>query len=166
MPTWHASIGYTTTPPLDEGNAFALLKALAHHGAAMSVSRDFTEANVTMTVSGERAIDAIEDACTILRAASEPFGQIDITELRVISPAALDAELAEPLFPPVLGFAEIAERAGVSRQRARQFPKIAGFPPAVIETAQGPLFNLHAVERWLETRNTKPGRRTTAAFSA
>ena len=166
MPTWHASIGFTIQPPLDEDTAFDLLDALAEHGAAMSVSRDFTEAHVTMTVTADHAIDAVEVATDLLRSGAADLGEVDVTELRTVTPEAFDAELAEPIFPPVLGFAEIAERAGVSCQRARQFTKIAGFPPAVIETAQGPLFNVHAIERWLETRNTSPGRRKAATTSA
>lgn len=35
---------------------------------------------------------------------------------------------------------------------------IAGFPAPVITTAQGPLMTKAAVERWLENRNTRPGR--------
>ncbi|WP_311478374.1 hypothetical protein [uncultured Gulosibacter sp.] len=166
MTTWHASIGYTITPRLTEDTAFDVLDALGAYGASQSVSRDFTEAHATMTVTAPTAIDAIECATDAIRAATAPFGTIDITELRAITPAAFDAELAEPIFPPVVGFAEIADRAGVTRQRARQFTKITGFPPPVIETAQGPLFNLHAIERWLETRDTTPGRRKKVAASA
>jgi len=158
MPTWHASIGFTTTPPLDEDATFDLLDALAKHGAAMSVSRDYTEFHITMTVEADSAITTTETAANIIRKHIET-GNIDIFEARALTPEHLDRELAEPLFPQVVGFAEIAERAGVTRQRARMFPKTAGFPAPVIETAQGPLFNVHAIERWIETRDTNRTRK-------
>ena len=160
MSTWHANIGFTIDPVLDDDSAFDLLDALADYGAAMSVSQDYAEATVTMTVDATRAIDAISKATDLIRAAAP--GSIDPFEVRAVTPEVLDAELAEPLFPEVVGYAEIAKRAGVSRQRASQFPKTTGFPSPVIETTQGPLFNVHAVERWLETRNTTSGRRKAA----
>ncbi|MCP2377913.1 hypothetical protein [Cutibacterium modestum] len=74
------------------------------------------------------------------------------------------AGLDRPLFPPVAGYAEIAEAAGVSRQRIRQLAGTAGFPVPVIETTQGPLFPKAAAEQWARTRQPKAGRpqRTTA----
>lgn len=48
-------------------------------------------------------------------------------------------QLARPLFPEVVGYSEIADMAGVTRQRARKFATHAGFPSPVIKTAHGPL---------------------------
>jgi len=66
--------------------------------------------------------------------------------------------LVTPVIPDLVSYAEIAEIAGVSRQRARQFADIEGFPKPVVETAAGPLRLKASVEAWVERRNTKPGR--------
>ncbi|GAA5203106.1 hypothetical protein GCM10025773_32100 [Microbacterium jejuense] len=55
----------------------------------------------------------------------------------------------------VVGYAEIADMAQVSRQAARAWADNPTFPPAVIETAQGPLRAKDAVQAWLENRNTR-----------
>ena len=66
-----------------------------------------------------------------------------------------DREVDEPLFPRVVGFAEIARMADVTRQSARDYAKGRNFPPPVIVTAQGPLFAAASVEAWLETRSNR-----------
>lgn len=63
--------------------------------------------------------------------------------------------LHDPLYPEVVGYAEIARLAGVTRQRARMFPKIVDFPKPVIETAQGALYTKSAIEAWLERRTRR-----------
>ncbi len=64
----------------------------------------------------------------------------------------------EPLYPPVVGYAEIARMTGVTRQRAYAFPRIESFPKPVIETSQGPLYSEDAVRAWAQTRELRPGR--------
>ena len=64
----------------------------------------------------------------------------------------------EPLYPPVVGYAEIARMTGVTRQRAYAFPRIDSFPKPVIETSQGPLYSEDAVRAWAQTRELRPGR--------
>ena len=45
----------------------------------------------------------------------------------------------EPLYPPVVGYAEIARMTGVTRQRAYAFPRIESFPQAGDRDLTGPL---------------------------
>ena len=47
----------------------------------------------------------------------------------------------------------------VTRQRAYQLTRTSTFPPALIETRQGPLMSKAAVEHRLAHRDAKPGRR-------
>lgn len=66
--------------------------------------------------------------------------------------------------PELVGYAEIATIAGVSRQRARELSGKPGFPPPAVVTASGPLRVKADVERWLASWDRSPGRpRTTAA---
>jgi hypothetical protein len=159
MISWQASVAFETGEPFTEDAAFDTIDALLTHGAAMSVERDLSGGSVTLSVEAATPLDAATEAAELVTSAAEPhLGEISVTGLEVLTEAAVDAELARPLFPEVVGYAEIADMAGVSRQRARQFASINGFPKPVIETAQGPLMGKHAVERWLETRNTSGGR--------
>lgn len=159
MNNWQASVTFVSGKPFTEDAAFDTLEALSNHGAAMSVDRDLSGGTVTLSLEAQSPLDAATEASRLVTTEAEPhLGQVTVTGLEVLSDAAVDAQLTEPLFPEVVGYAEIAALAGVSRQRARQFATITGFPPPVIETAQGPLMGRHAVERWLETRNTATGR--------
>ena len=71
----------------------------------------------------------------------------------------------QPLYPDVVGYSEIADMAGVSRQAARLWGSNPTFPPAVIETAQGPLRLKAAVQAWIEA-NPPRRRRTTNPSAA
>ena len=106
------------------------------------------------TVSPPAAHTAVVEVC----------GDVTVTGLEARQEGEFFAGLDRPLFPPVVGYAEIAEAAGVSRQRIRQLAGTAGFPVPVIETTQGPLFPKAAAEQWARTRQPKAGRpqRTTA----
>ncbi|SDT22809.1 hypothetical protein [Microterricola viridarii] len=159
MSWWHARVSFETAQPFVADDFAALIDALADHGASGSVSRSFREGGVVLTVEASTPLEATTSALNIItNALNSILGALTITGLDVMSEEALDAELATPVFPDVVGYAEIAELAGVSRQRARQFAQIEGFPVPVIETAQGPLMSKHAVERWLETRSKSSGR--------
>ena len=59
---------------------------------------------------------------------------------------------------PLMGFKEIADLLGVSRQRARQLAATPAFPEPVARLAAGPIYESAAVEAWAKTRNTKSGR--------
>lgn len=148
---WHAAI--TTTDQLTEAAAEAVMEALAERGPAITLDTD--SATVSLTAHGDTAQAALADALTAITSAGLDGDPVSVT---VQTYEALDRELAQPLFPEVVGYAEIAEIAGVTRQRARQFAEYDSFPAPVIQTAQGPLYSRAAAARWVETRPTRPGR--------
>ncbi len=139
---------------LTEEAAFDLMGDLDTRGAAITLGEEsFT---ISLTGHGVTAVEALLDA----RKAIEECG---ITGETVSASAStyeeLENELNRPLFPDVVGWAEVAKLAGVTRQRARQFRSLPGFPSPVIETAQGPLMAKSAVEHWVRNRDARPGRR-------
>ncbi|CAN7244421.1 hypothetical protein LJR045_001003 [Microbacterium sp. LjRoot45] len=150
----------------DEDTVFDVAGELGHYGAVMSVSPDFTTGSALLTVEAGSALDASTKASELVvdaLASHQVTG--DVVSLRAQREDAFEAELNTPIFPEVVGYAEIAELAGVTRQRARQFAQVSGFPVPVIETAQGPLMAKAAVERWLEKRAARPGRPRKAAVA-
>lgn len=167
MSRWQVSVTFRAAKAFTEDDAFDMIDVLTDHGASMSVKRDLTGGTVTLTVEGTTPLNAASDASSLVVAAAAPIiGDADVTGLEVLTEEAVDAELARALFPAVVGYAEIAKMAGVSRQRARQFASLTGFPAPVIETAHGPLMGKHAVERWLKIRNTTNGRPPKALANA
>lgn len=157
---WHVRVSFTVAAPFSEDAPFDLTEALAEYAAVTSVSRDFTGGAVALFVEAAAPLDAASTATTLVaNAAADTVGTIDVTGLEVMSEEEFDLELARPVFPEVVGYAEIAELAGVSRQRARQFAELQGFPRPVIETAQGPLRSKAAVEAWIENRPTRRSRK-------
>lgn len=159
--TWHARIDWASPTPITDDTALELLENLATHAPSGSIARDGLTGSVAVAVEAESLDEAVGVALDAVRDAllqRTPSAAVD--GLEIITAAAMDRELDRPIFPEVVGYAEIAELAGVSRQRARAFRQVPGFPEPVIETAQGPLMAKAAVEQWVETRNTRPGPRT------
>jgi hypothetical protein len=159
--SWHTSVAYRTPAPVDEDAPFNLVETLAEHSAAGTVSRDYQGGEISFFIDADGPVDAANRAVELFtKAATAAIGAHTVTGVDVETEDVFEDELARPLFPEVVGYAEIAEMGGVSRQRARQWADNPSFPTAVITTAQGPLMSKAAVGKWLTTRNTKPGRRT------
>ncbi|NHI16882.1 hypothetical protein [Microbacterium excoecariae] len=153
--TWHTSVAYRAPAPLDLDFVTEVAESLADHSAAATIDRDMQGGSFALFVDAETPTAAAE------RAVSLVSGRIDgatVVGIAVQSEDAFDAELAQPIYPEVVGYAEIAKLGGVSRQRARQWAANPSFPDPVIETEQGPLREKAAVVKWLDTRNTRPGR--------
>lgn len=159
MNSWHATVGFTTSTPFSEDAPFDVAETLAEHGAVMSVARDFSGGDVLLTVDAETVLAAANRAVGLVHDALDSAGidHAPLVAIQVQDEEAFDRELATPAFPEVVGYAEIADMAGVSRQRARQFADKDDFPKPVIKTAQGPLMSKAAVASWLD-RRSKTGR--------
>ena len=156
---WQVSIGFSPDEQGVEERPRAIAGALEARGAAVRIGRGCDDCEVVMSVEAGSAAEAALAADSLVRAVSDAvIGAISVRSLRAQAEACERRGEREPVFPEVVGFAEIAAMAGVTRQRARQFVKIRAFPAPVIVTAQGPLMEKAAVELWLETRNTRPGR--------
>lgn len=160
MHTWHVTVEFAACAAIDEDTTFDVASELGDYGAVMSVSPDFTTGSTLLTVEAQSALDATTKASELVvdALASHGLDGIDVVSLRAQRQDAFESELNTPIFPEVVGYAEIADMAGVTRQRARQFAQASGFPVPVIETAQGPLMAKAAVQRWLEKRAARPGR--------
>lgn len=160
MPTtWHARLDWTSTAITTPDTLADLLDDLSDHAPSGSLDIDGRSGSIMIALEAVDLEAAIATALESIRAAiHRHFTGGVITGLELLDSESLDRELSRPIFPEVVGYAEIADLAGVSRQRARAFSKIEGFPSPVIETAQGPLLAKAAVQQWLETRNTRPGR--------
>ena len=104
-------------------------------------------------IEAQTAVEALHLAQQkILEAAKDVYAEVELVGFEVLASDKFDEELRKPLWPDVVGFAEIARMAGVTRQTAAGYSKTKSFPDAVITTAQGPLFVKTEIECWLEQR--------------
>lgn len=166
MNRWNANVAFSTNSTFTHDTAFDVLDRLTDYAASVAPRADGSGGAISFSIEAENVTAAFSSAIaittdTVAQLADHPT----INAVEIMTEEELDNRLAEPTFPEVVGYAEIAELASVSRQRARQFSKINGFPAPVITTAQGPLMAKSAVEAWLESRNTRSGRPKKAAIA-
>ena len=162
--TWHARLDWVSTTATDPDVIFDLMDELTDYAPSGSIATDELAGSLTIAVEAVSFDDALSSALGVVRAALQQFvPTAAVVGVELVDSDVLDRELDRPLFPEVVGVAQIAELAGVSRQRARAFRQSPGFPSPVIETAQGPLMAKAAIENWIENRNTRPGRRPVSA---
>jgi len=155
---WYVLVGFSTKSVIEDDRAFDFTGELG--GAPMSVERDKTGGEIGLFVTAETIREALEKGVNRIRhAANRTIGPLDIVKIEVTTDEEFDRALAAPVFPDVVGFAEIARMAGVTRQTAREHAKGKSFPAPVIVTAQGPLFAKATVESWLESRVARAARK-------
>ena len=138
---WQVSLDFKAR--LDEDAAFDLMEALGRYGASVAVDPGHTGGGLTLAVDAPDGETALAKARTLLE---ENMPGATVTGLEAREWADAVARNREPLYPPVVGYAEIARMTGVTRQRAYAFPRIESFPKPVIETSQGPLYSEDAAQ--------------------
>ncbi|GAB2613450.1 hypothetical protein [Pseudactinotalea suaedae] len=152
--TWYADIDFVSPRPLTEDDIDDALTKLLDRGGVVSVSRDGSKGGASFTVDAETATEASAVAASTITRTVPGLGQDSIVRLDIRTEEVAQADAEAPSIPDLVGYAEIATLAGVSRQRAREFAEKADFPVAVVETSSGPLRLRTAVERWIAHRKT------------
>lgn len=156
---WHVSVDARLDRALREEDADELMGQIAGLGGSLAVDPDEWGVEALISVTADTVAAAAEEASRVVQDALRALGLTPVlTGLQVQSEEEFERELARPIFPEVVGYAEIARMGGVSRQRARQWARKASFPRPVIETEQGPLMARAAVAAWLESNPRRPGR--------
>lgn len=158
MNEWTAHVEWSSPQEYDT-DAFEILAerlvdlhaAVGHNFQPVAASPAYA---AVVTVEANTLRQAI---ATALQRVEDATGE-KATAIEVLDADVHGARLDQPSIPELVGFAEIAEMFGVSRQRARQLADLAGFPVAVVDTAAGPLRVRRHVEAWGETWARKNGR--------
>ena len=156
--TWSARIDWADECT-DEQLA-AIAEALAGHHGALTTNAAAGRVSAQLTVQATTLRQAIDNSLAAVRdAVHGAHGRFNPVRVDVVDAATFHAALAEPAIPPLVGYAEIAEMAGVSRQRARELPNLPDFPPAVTETSsKGPLRVRSQVANWIQGWERRAGR--------
>lgn len=115
---------------------------------------------ITITIEAPTLRQANALALALLTAAVGNAGQKSVTwrELAIVEQPEADRRLLEPDVPDLVAFADIAETAGVSRQRARQLAESPTFPGPVYDGRAGRLFVKAEIDRFMAARPGRPGR--------
>ncbi|WP_343030206.1 hypothetical protein [Bifidobacterium canis] len=154
MSAWRIAIVFTSEENLAEETVLSAVSELGEYGATATSDMGCASHSVTLTVDAVNAIDAVDIADGIIRQAFQGHDLTVVGVEAVRSDASIEvAGLFQ--YPEVVGYAEIARMAGVSRQRARMFPEIKDFPKPVIRLKQGALYQRSAIEHWLASRIRK-----------
>lgn len=145
------TVGFTTRPVPG-------IEAVVPDGWESTLGGDGTGA-LTGTARAASAVAAARNAVDALAGRARAVGlELDVTSVRAEDARTRAAGAVATPYPPVVGYAEIAQIAGVSRQRAWQLARNTGFPPPVLDTGYGPLYDERAVRAWLAARDPRPGR--------
>lgn len=160
MATWTARVEWAQSYEPNSSNYDEWTDALSGFGGSIGVvhrsSRPGDPTRLAATISLEAG--SLRQATKLALGAVEDALGIRSDAVEVLPAREYDRRLAEPLVPQLVGYAEIAQMAGVSRQRARELADLVGFPPVAVETHAGPLRARSQVEGWLSRWERKRGR--------
>lgn len=156
MASWTARVEWTTPDDYDTDSLDLVHEHLAGHQAAVGREPGPEHTwSATVTLEANTLRQATATALELVEGATgeRPNG------VEVLPQETADLRAGFPSIPPLVGYAEIADMLGVSRQRAAQLAaEHDTFPQAVVTTAAGPLRVRSQVEAWGRNRNRKPGR--------
>ncbi|SEB95270.1 hypothetical protein SAMN04489806_2214 [Paramicrobacterium humi] len=158
---WFVEIEFEVAAAMNDETAFAFSAELG--GVPLGRRRDSLGGEVGISLFADSIQEAIDSATSRVGAAAiATIGVPAFLRIDAMTQEIFERESDQPAFPDVIGYAEIARLAGVTRQTAREYAKGSAFPQPVIETAQGPLYAKSAVEAWLEKRVSRRRERLSA----
>ncbi len=158
---WHADVELPRDSAPTSGQADRLAEALPGHS---STTHDKARGRVVIRfeLESRTLASAVTKALSAARAAATyAFGESHPEPCAVrVLPAADHARETEDVVADTIGFTQIGEILGVSRQRAAQLAERADFPRPVVEARgrRGPLFARPAVAAFAKTWGRQTGR--------
>ncbi len=153
---WQVSVDWTAESAADEERfGDDILDALAPHHAGCVVTPHWQGTwGTTITVEAATLRQATGLGLSLVVAVAGNCGQRGVDPVEVAAqPMDRADDTLDDLRPPVLvSYVEIAELAGVSRQRVRELARQRTFPRPFGTPRIGPVFVKTEVDRWLEAR--------------
>ncbi|GAA5035516.1 hypothetical protein [Actinopolymorpha pittospori] len=159
MTIWAARVEWYEAGDTTANGLATIAETLEPHRAAVGRELEPDRASACLVVESKALPQAVDLAMRLVRDAVQEAGRrFDPLGVEVLDEETFVARVTKPSIPPLVGYAEIAEIAGVSRQRARELATLQGFPPTVVATLSGPLWVRSQVEAWLAKVERQPGR--------
>jgi hypothetical protein len=139
------------------------LSAAIHDEPAADLGPERVRCSATISVEAPSLRRATTDAVRLVETATRQKA----TGVAVLSSREFDRRLAEPQYPQLVGYPEIAAKLEVSRQRAREIALTAkGFPVPAVETKNGPLYIERMVDSFVAGWDRKVGRPSVDAMKS
>jgi len=162
MKEWSVGLEFTGRHgAVDPDVLFDLIEALEdYHAGAASLSPDGTRIGVDLWVEAPslRAALAASERAVLRALAAVGLAGMSITAADVKPWAELEADLARPNYPELVGVAEMAEILGVSKQRISELAATPKFPRPLAQLKGGPVWDRASIGNFLQTWQRKPGR--------
>ncbi|GAA5036933.1 hypothetical protein [Actinopolymorpha pittospori] len=159
MVMWAARVEWYEAGETTANGLATIAETLEPHRAAVGRELEPDRASACLVVESNTLRQAVDLAMRLVRDAVQEAGRrFNPLGVEVLDEETFVARVAKPSIPALVGDAEIAEIADVSRQRAHELATLQGFPPAVVETLSGPLRVRSQVEEWLSKWKRKPER--------
>jgi len=162
MKEWSVGLEFTgQRGPIDPDVLFDLIEALEdYHAGASSLSPDGTRIGVDLWVEAPslRSALATSERAVLQALATVGLAGMSLSAADVKPWAELEAELARPSYPVLVGVAELAELLGVSKQRVSELAAKAKFPKPLAQLKGGPVWDRASIGNFLQTWQRKPGR--------
>ena len=113
-----------------------------------------------ITVEADTVFVAIGSAADIFTKAQRQakLPAWPIVRISALTDDELDAELARPTLPELMGIREIAALLDVTPQRASTLCRSGSFPAPIAELRAGPVWAAPSVRRFVEEWTRQPGR--------
>jgi hypothetical protein len=139
---------------LDRARQDALARRLTHYAAVVSSDDDLGRTSVSVYVEADTLRLATSQVLQVVGEATlkeETPG--NPVQVRVMPWHDLEHAVARRVVPPLAGYAEIADMAGVTDDRAREVAEQdETFPRPVGTVDGGPAYLADEVEAWIEKR--------------
>jgi hypothetical protein len=153
MNNWSVSIQTTHALDMSKADEIAdeLVDLLRPHGGTASYDSQMLAARFDVRATDPEA--ALKKAHRILNAALRKAGytgEPSIIAVEVEAVEEMDRRLQESNIPSLVGIAEVAGTLGVSKQRASELSRQSSFPRPLATLAAGPVWERHAIARFLE----------------
>lgn len=152
MTSWTARVEWTPSRPPTGAELGDILDRLAHYSPSVSAHQARSADGATETWAACISLQegSLRKVTALAMALVERATGERATGVEVLRTSEQDRRVGEHSIPELVGYAEIAAMAGVSRQRARQLADLQSFPAAVARTQAGPLWDKAQVEAWIE----------------
>lgn len=153
MKNWSVSIQTTHVLDMSKADEIAdeLVDLLKSHGGTARYDSQMLAARFDVRATHPEA--ALTKAHRILNAALRKAGYTDKSNIIVVEVEGveeMDRRLQESNVPSLVGIAEVAGALGVSKQRASELSRQSSFPRPLATLAAGPVWDRHAIARFLE----------------
>lgn len=160
MQQWNVRVEWARTGPITDDQYEDLTEQLDPQHSGRVGQEDNGNPSARLAVEARTIRQAFDIAVRAVEAACKQAGvPCTVVGADVMTWDEFERSQAEPIVPPLVGPAEIADRLGVTRQRA--WAIIKSNPdafPEVASTSRGALYLEASLDRFAKSWPRKPGR--------